>query len=1040
MTDIAAQPALPMVRARHDTAYGSASLELLRARVAHHKSGDPLRPVTVVVPTNTVGVEVRRRLARDGSGVIGLQVLTVRRLAELLGAPILAAHDRQPSSPPVVAAAVRQELAADPLVFAPVAEHPATVESLVRAHAELRDVSDAGLERLAGEGPRARDVVAMHRRVVARLATDFYDDVDLYAAASHQALDSTVVADLGLLLLHLPQRLSRAAADFLTSIPGSGIEVVAGWTGHEDADRDVRRSLERLGLSGTTTISANSPDAIVRIITVSDQDEESRVAVDMLLEHARRGVSLDRMAVLVPSAVPYARLVHEAMDDAGLVVNGMGSRPVSDRHVGRWVLDLLDQVDGRRERAPVMGLLLATQAPVAGQYAGSAASWIAASRDAGIVAGTDEWTMRLVRHRQYLVGRRRSTAGVDGLGEAIADLFTLLDRLAAARTWPDLTSVVAVAVADWLGDPTERDRWPAEERQAADRVSIALDRLAGLDRIEQVATAADLRRTLKIELEGDLGRVGQLGRGVHLAPITSALGLDLDLVVVLGLAEGVFPTPTSEDALLLDHEREPIGEELPARRERVGTQHRQFRIAAASAGTCVFITPRGDLRTNADRVPSRWLRDHFARADADADNGVTVTAMPSFAHRILTAEVPSSLRDARVRELGQEAASGSVGAATRLYGMDLALRAATDLVLARRAPGFGRHDGNLAGVADMLPQLVGADVAVSPTHLERWVRCPHAAFITRVLWAQPVENPEERLAISAMDRGSAVHDILERWLVERLAETLPDPDDPWSPPARARLLAIAAEHFADIEASGITGHGLLWARDRARLEHELTMFLEADDQRRATSGLTPHAAELSFGRADDQHPPARVRLHDGRELCVTGKIDRVDVDREGRMVVSDYKTGSTRGYENLDKDDVDPVLGGQRLQLATYALGVAGSGARNVRAEYWFTSARGGFERIGYVVDDHVVDSLRDAASQIVALWEAGVFVGVPISPDDGKPWIDCDVCDPDGLGTGDVHARWQGLATGPELRGFVRLRDPEFADELDAYERGGVA
>src|SRR5690348_17094852 len=48
------------------TPYGRPAAQQLRDAVARHKHDDPLRPVSVVVPTNYVGVAARRMLA-DGT-------------------------------------------------------------------------------------------------------------------------------------------------------------------------------------------------------------------------------------------------------------------------------------------------------------------------------------------------------------------------------------------------------------------------------------------------------------------------------------------------------------------------------------------------------------------------------------------------------------------------------------------------------------------------------------------------------------------------------------------------------------------------------------------------------------------------------------------------------------------------------------------------------------------------------------------------------------------------------------------------------------
>ncbi|HVL98265.1 MAG TPA: hypothetical protein VM324_03130 [Egibacteraceae bacterium] len=162
----------------HSTRYGRPAAELLRERVSAAKADDPLQPVTVVVPTNYVGVSTRRLLASgelgpvtaQGAGVAGLNLLTVYRLAELLGAPRLAAQGRRPVSTPVVAAAVRTVLTDAPGIFAEVREHPSTEEALVHAYRELSELQKTSLDTLAATGIRASEFVRVRRAARALLA------------------------------------------------------------------------------------------------------------------------------------------------------------------------------------------------------------------------------------------------------------------------------------------------------------------------------------------------------------------------------------------------------------------------------------------------------------------------------------------------------------------------------------------------------------------------------------------------------------------------------------------------------------------------------------------------------------------------------------------------------------------------------------------------------------------------------------------------------------------------------------------------------
>src|SRR4051812_5695598 len=80
------------------TEFGSAAYSTLVSTVRQLKADDALRLVTVLVPTEHVGVAARRALAHgDGRpGIASVHVLTLRRLAESLAAADLVAQGRRP--------------------------------------------------------------------------------------------------------------------------------------------------------------------------------------------------------------------------------------------------------------------------------------------------------------------------------------------------------------------------------------------------------------------------------------------------------------------------------------------------------------------------------------------------------------------------------------------------------------------------------------------------------------------------------------------------------------------------------------------------------------------------------------------------------------------------------------------------------------------------------------------------------------------------------------------------------------------------------
>ncbi len=91
--------------------FGAPATDALWATIGAAKGGDALAPVTVIVPGNLTGLALRRELGGRGDGLFNVRFFVLDRLAELLGAGVLAAQGRTPLDDAVKAALVRQVLA-----------------------------------------------------------------------------------------------------------------------------------------------------------------------------------------------------------------------------------------------------------------------------------------------------------------------------------------------------------------------------------------------------------------------------------------------------------------------------------------------------------------------------------------------------------------------------------------------------------------------------------------------------------------------------------------------------------------------------------------------------------------------------------------------------------------------------------------------------------------------------------------------------------------------------------------------------------------
>jgi RecB family exonuclease len=348
-----------------------------------------------------------------------------------------------------------------------------------------------------------------------------------------------------------------------------------------------------------------------------------------------------------------------------------------------------------------------------------------------------------------------------------------------------------------------------------------------------------------------------------------------------------------------------------------------------------------------------------------------------------------------------------------------------DCVTARASRHFTRFDGNLAGFAVPVPG--GPDAPVSPTRLERWARSPFDYFMEYVLHVEVPELPEEVYELPALERGSLVHEVLDRFLAEVIARPggPPAPGAAWTDADRARLRELGGAACDDYEARGVTGRRIFWQRDRSRILDDLDRFLTHDATVRAEHGTTTVATELRFGLPGAEQPAVAIPLSDGRCVHVRGAADRVDRTETGALLVIDYKTGKP------DKPfGADPTVGGTRLQLPVYAHAArAASGTPDTPAQaaYWFITTKGEFRWLPLVLDATVAARFDTVVRTVLDGIAAGAFPCV-VEPPTSFSWSRRTYADPDVRGTRDRWREWERKRGAPEVQWWIRLGTPDDA------------
>jgi ATP-dependent helicase/DNAse subunit B len=218
--------------------------------------------------------------------------------------------------------------------------------------------------------------------------------------------------------------------------------------------------------------------------------------------------------------------------------------------------------------------------------------------------------------------------------------------------------------------------------------------------------------------------------------------------------------------------------------------------------------------------------------------------------------------------------------------------------------GAGARESN-ANIApdELLP--AASEHVWSASSLGTWMSCPMRWFVERVLCAEDLDPRAEPLARGLLAHA-ALKDTFEALERETGSARVTRAN---LNRAREHLAAALREYEAELPLSAERERvPALQRRLRADLERYLEHAAAVAEEEDAAGGgepPEPRYLELEFGLGEDGLPPLDL----GGGVKVRGRIDRVDVRRDGEAVVYDYKGRSaTPAAKWLERSEVQVAL------------------------------------------------------------------------------------------------------------------------------------
>jgi ATP-dependent helicase/nuclease subunit B len=1012
--------------------------DALLEHLAERIGAAPLAPVPVIVPTNFLGRRLSRLLADRTGGHANVQFMTLRGLAAFT-APSPLPDGRSPLPTRADAVVVRRlmdEGEARDGYFSSIADRPGLSTAILAAIRDLKEASydpDSFAETARTQGllrsTRHNKFAELSRiwgSYEKRLEGGRWaDDSDIMRAAA-EALETGGRAPEPLTvygfydLNALQKRLLGACIELTGAVvyfPYS--DAPAFSYARPTLDWFLSLGFTRIGLASDSR-AIPLPESTL-IMSAPGEAREARETVRALVRIlGERDLSLQDVAIAMRSPVSYSDHFAEEFGRLGsLAPDGRGESrgrsflekppPLSRTRSGRSLLRLALAARSDFARSDVIEFLSLADLDAAafgGKGEAPVSDWNAASAIAGVTSGVDAWIDRLRKLRKRLAESDADDPFAEAhgcLAESIDCLLRLTERMSESFSVMPARAAVPGYLDLLCGFFRDVTR-PSDGREI---VVAAAERMREIASVAGTITFTYFVELLRAYLDAPAGQDARFGTGgPSVLSVMSARGLSYRVVVIPGLVEREFPLRHRQDPILLDADREKLNaghrdnplRTLPLRASGTDEERLLFRLAVSAATDVVVLTyPRLDPATARPRVPSIFVLDVLREITGRPHDYDGLEASEHIIRIPLSRRFPAHRMEALTRDefdgcsILEAVESGRPESIAYLLNSDAPLLRRLEMEETRWTnPFFTRYDGALTSeeslaaartLAGFTPDGPGPGQILSATTLEEYATCPFRFLMRRVLRIDPVEEPEDILELSPLDRGSLYHVVLERFLKRMRSQGRL----PLSAASREDLFEIA-DGLTRSGPWGLAGYAGARLLEFRALALNLAVWLNAELLERG--GFVPSYFEARFGGRTREHDDLKLSTKasvpfdaaEGVTVEFGGKIDRIDVSADrSRARVIDYKTGRPPSRK--------PVLdGGRRLQLPVYLIAsramLAGEHPDAVveSAEYRYVAAGHGAQPLRLTAEelDGRADDLRAAICLILKGITSGMFFPYP--------------------------------------------------------------
>jgi len=675
----------------------------------------------------------------------------------------------------------------------------------------------------------------------------------------------------------------------------------------------------------------------IKILSCFMPAKEAEEIAREIITLSKQGVPFYEMAIVTLSGDPYIKLITSTLKRAEIPYYLSDSKTDYSNSILRSTVLLINLINSKLPRQDTIDFLQYADIPyenIIGKKFVRDALFDKISKIAGVIEGKDNWLENLNSYIKNLEVQdgEESIEQNEALIEVARNLIAIIEHLAKdISIFPNEADI-----SEYLNLTTSiiKKYIPNEYNlEITDTLKSEIEKLLFFD---VKLKWKDFKKLILSVIESIPSDNGKFQKdGVNILSSMKCRGIRFRIVFIPGLSEDAFPTRGKQDPLLLDFEREELNKKikgfLPLKRERSNEDLQLLALAIDSATEQIYITyPKYKGVEGDDTFPSYYISLIFQTLlgkkpsynEILTGEGLPDDIFKNIPYRISERDEFTNIEEYDLNNLFLAFRKNDFNRISEIMdsGLFPFIRKGLEQWFMTYMKSFNKYSGLIED--NEIKHLIYnkfISAGISPTSLQDYARCPYFFLLKRILNISNISEPEKVTTLSPILIGSIVHEILFKVYEKLKTENNIISISEFTKYTDA-IDEIINEKFDYVINTFPEEYRFLIKQEVLLLSPLIEKLIEYDSSENPEWELLH--LESSFGRAQAKSTniltkePLKKELGEGLNINISGKLDRIDVNRNEKIIrLIDYKISTHK--EKYDRDKMTLSNG---LQAFFYTL------------------------------------------------------------------------------------------------------------------------